>query len=163
MSWVNRSESRPILSAVGLLVAYYAFPVKFGESTTIAVASLLLTAAGLSLLAAMMVKELQNVRHGDEIKSPRILSMALILLVMAFSLSFFLLNQVQPNQIADLESKTDALYFTLATMATVGFGDVHAEGQVARALVCGLIVFNVVVVATLFRAYATAETGKKPD
>ena len=41
-------------------------------------------------------------------------------------------------------------------MATVGYGDVHAEGQVARALVCVLIIFNVVVVASLVRAYTTA-------
>ena len=35
----------------------------------------------------------------------------------------------------------------------LAFGDVHAEGQLARGLVCGLIVFNVVVVASLVRAY----------
>ena len=40
-------------------------------------------------------------------------------------------------------------------MSTVGYGDVHAEGQVARALVCILIVFNVVVVASLARIYTT--------
>ena len=40
-------------------------------------------------------------------------------------------------------------------MSTVGYGDVHAEGQVARALVCVLIIFNVVVVASLVRAYTT--------
>ena len=45
----------------------------------------------------------------------------------------------------------DALYFTIVTMATVGYGDVHAEGQVARALVIGLIVFDVVIVASLVR------------
>jgi hypothetical protein len=39
-------------------------------------------------------------------------------------------------------------------MSTVGFGDVHAEGQVARALVCCLIVFNVVVIASLVRLVA---------
>ena len=41
-------------------------------------------------------------------------------------------------------------------MTTVGYGDVHAEGQLARALVCALIVFNVVVVASLVRAYTCA-------
>ena len=40
-------------------------------------------------------------------------------------------------------------------MSTVGYGDVHAEGQVARVLVCVLIVFNVVVVASLVRIYTT--------
>jgi hypothetical protein len=78
---------------------------------------------------------------------------------MSFSLAFFILNLVEPDQIADLSTKTDALYFTLSTMATVGYGDVHAEGQLARALVSGLIVFNVVVVASLVRAHTIKRHG----
>jgi hypothetical protein len=77
--------------------------------------------------------------------------MLLILLVMTASLTFFLLNKVSPEQVIGLQTRTDALYFTLSTMTTVGFGDVHADGQVARAMVCALLVFNVVVVASLIR------------
>ena len=46
-------------------------------------------------------------------------------------------------------------------MATVGYGDVHAEGQLARGLVIGLIVFNIVVVASLYREH-TSRRGKAP-
>ena len=52
-----------------------------------------------------------------------------------------------------MHTRVDALYFTLATMATVGYGDIHAEGQVARAMVCAVIAFDVVVVASLVRGY----------
>ena len=48
-----------------------------------------------------------------------------------------------------METKTDALYFTMSTLATVGFGDVHATGQLARLLVTIQIAFNLVFVATL--------------
>jgi voltage-gated potassium channel len=44
-------------------------------------------------------------------------------------------------------------------MTTVGYGDVHAEGQVARALVCAVIVFNVVVVASLVRAHTARRSS----
>ena len=84
-----------------------------------------------------------------------ILDSGWVLLIMAASLTFFLLNQARPEEFDGLLTKTDALYFTLTTMSTVGFGDVHAEGQIARILVCLLIVFNVVVVASLVRAYTT--------
>ena len=91
------------------------------------------------------------------------LAMLLVLLVMASSLTFFLLNQTYPDQISGLETRTDALYFTLSTMTTVGFGDIHAEGQFARALVCVLLVFNVVVVASLIRLYTTGrDRGGQP-
>jgi voltage-gated potassium channel len=49
-----------------------------------------------------------------------------------------------PGQFVDLHTKTDALYFNISTIATVGFGDVHAAGQLARAAVTVQIVFNLV-------------------
>jgi voltage-gated potassium channel len=52
------------------------------------------------------------------------------------------------GQFVGLETKTDALYFALATLTTVGYGDVHASGQVARGVVAVQLVFNVVIVAT---------------
>ena len=55
--------------------------------------------------------------------------MLLVLLVMAFSLTFFLLEPPARAGRRTSSTRTDALYFTLSTMATVGYGDVHAEGQ----------------------------------
>ncbi len=49
-----------------------------------------------------------------------------------------------PGQFAQLHDKTDALYFNVSTLATVGFGDVHPVGQLARAAVTLQIVFNLV-------------------
>ena len=148
--------SRPFRTLLGLLIAYYAYPVELSESEPlIVVLSLAGTVGGLILVGAIMVKELGYVRHGGPGRGPRLLAMLLVLLVMASSLTFFLLNQQDPDQISGLETRTDALYFTLSTMTTVGFGDVHAAGQLARALVCVLLVFNVVVVASLIRLYTT--------
>jgi voltage-gated potassium channel len=152
---VSQSWARPFWTLVGLLVAYYAVPVRFGDSIISLVVSLTVTAAGLGLVGTMMVKELARLRHGEATRSARALSMLLVLLVMSFSLAFFLLDLVEPDEIADLDTRPDALYFTLSTMATVGYGDIHAEGQVARGMVCGLIVFNVVVVSTLVRAHVS--------
>jgi hypothetical protein len=148
---------RPVLSLIGLLVAYYAFPLRLDSASAIAV-SVSLTALGVGLLGWTLASELFHLREGEETRSSRVLIILLILLVMSFSLVFYLVNDVDPDQITGLETRTDALYFTLSTMATVGYGDVHAEGQVARALVCGLIIFNVVVVASLYREH-TARRG----
>jgi hypothetical protein len=150
--------TRPLLSSLGLLVAYYAFPFGLGVGPAAAL-GLLLTAAGLGLLVWMMVAEVGHLRRGEATRSSQALSMLLMLLVMGFSLAFFLLNHVRPDEVAGLDTRTDALYFTLSTMATVGYGDVHAEGQVARGLVSGLIVFNVVVVTALVRA----QTARRAD
>jgi len=143
--------SRPVLLFVGLLVAYYAFPVDFDGAPGFVILNLVLTLAGLVLIGWTMVAELGHLRRGEASRSTPALAMLIVLLAMAFSLAFFLLELVSPGQIADLHTRTDALYFTLSTMATVGYGDVHAEGQVARALVSAVIAFDIVVVASLVR------------
>lgn len=145
--------TRPVASLVGLLVAYFNFPVDWGASAASLAASLALTTIGLGALAWTMVRELQHLRHGAGELSARVLAMMLVLLVMAFSLAFFLINLLSPDQFVGLSTRTDALYFTLSTMTTVGYGDVHAEGQLARAMMCVMIVFNIVVVASLVRAH----------
>jgi uncharacterized membrane protein len=138
---------------VGLLVAYYAFPVDLDAHVGAVLLSLAVMIAGLAVLGWMMVMELDRLRRGQDSRSTVALAMLLGLLVMAFSAAFFLLQRASPGQVSGLDTRTDSLYFTLSMMTTVGYGDVHAEGQVARALVCAVIVFNVVVVASLVRAH----------
>jgi hypothetical protein len=152
---------RPLVSLVGLVVAYYLVPVSFDASAGVLVPSLLGTLAGLGVVAWAVVKELDHLLHGEESRSTAALAMLLLLLVIAFSLTFYLLERSHPGQIADLHTRTDALYFTLSTMATVGYGDVHAEGTAARALVCAVIVFDVVVVASLLRAHTAHRAGER--
>lgn len=43
----------------------------------------------------------------------------------------------------------------MTTLATVGFGDVHATGQLARALVTAQIAFNLVFVGALASVLTT--------
>lgn len=147
----KRGWGRPIWTLVGLLVAYYAFPVRLDDHLGVIVLNFVLTLAGLVVIGWMMVAELGHLRRGEQGLSAPALAMLIVLLVMAFSLTFFLLELASPGQFEDLRTRTDALYFTLTTMATVGYGDIHAEGQAARALVAAVIAFDVVVVASLLR------------
>ena len=156
----DRSWNRPAWTLMGVLVAYYAFPVNLDDHLGIVLISSALTFVGLVLIGWAMVVELGHVRRGEQGRSAQQLAMLLVLLVMAFSLTFFVLELVSPGQFEDLHTRTDALYFTLATMATVGYGDVHAEGQVARALVAAVIAFDIVVVASLVRARTRANSGQ---
>jgi voltage-gated potassium channel len=53
-----------------------------------------------------------------------------------------------PGEFSDLHTKTDSVYFSVSTLATVGFGDVHAAGQLARAAVTMEMLFNLVFLGT---------------
>ena len=55
----------------------------------------------------------------------------------------------RPGQFVGLDTRVDALYFALTTQTTtVGYGDVHAQGQTARILVGVQMVFSIGVIAT---------------
>jgi voltage-gated potassium channel len=67
---------------------------------------------------------------------------------MFFALTDYVTAVSAPGQFAGLQTRTDALYFALTTLTTVGYGDVHAAGQIARTVVIIQLVFNLVVIAT---------------
>jgi hypothetical protein len=68
--------------------------------------------------------------------------------VTAFAAVDLVVARPYPNQFVGLETKTDALNFALTTLTTVGFGDIHAQGELARLLVIAQLLFNVVVLTT---------------
>lgn len=90
-------------------------------------------------------------RNADAHGGARLLMLAVGGLVF-FALADVALARAATGEFSGLETKTDGLYFALTTLATVGFGDVHADGQVARGLLIVQMVFNLVVLTRAARA-----------
>jgi voltage-gated potassium channel len=164
---------RNVLTFAAVLVAYYAVPVDELPSGAGLVLSAVGLVAGVALLAWSMVRQVQRLARrppGDESVRLEGLVLLLYVVVPVFALGFFALEQADADQFAELETKTDALYFAASTVATVGFGDVHATGQLARGLVTFQLAFNLVFVGALasvlvaqVRERATARrTGLRP-
>lgn len=143
---------RAVLALGAVLVVYYAAPVGELPSTVSIVLSVLGLVAGLGVLVWMALRQVRRLVASDPSdESVRIEGLLLIVYVAVpiFALGYFALEEAAGDQFAGLSTKTDALYFTVSTLATVGFGDVHATGQLARVLVTAQIVFNLVFIGTL--------------
>lgn len=142
---------RSALVLVSVLVVYYAAPVGSRPSGGGIALSAVALLAGVTVLARLSVRQVRRLSEAPAGGAVRLDTLIYLVYVVVptFALGFFALERADPDQFADLRTKTDALYFTLTTLATVGFGDVHATGQLARALVSLQIVFNLVVVAGL--------------
>jgi hypothetical protein len=78
------------------------------------------------------------------------LASALFAGILVAALGDYVIQVSDPTQFGGLRTRVDALYFTLATLTTVGYGDVHAQGQVARVAVCLQMLFSVGIIATGF-------------
>jgi uncharacterized membrane protein len=126
-----------------MVVVYFVFPwprhVEAGSVVRGIVALLVLC-----LLAFGLYQQLK--RQLDEDRRVDGLFLGIVFVVLVFAFIFYVMSR-EPNQIAGLHTKVDGLYFTLSTLTTVGFGDVHAVSQPARVLVIIQLVFNGIFLA----------------
>ncbi|WP_020518757.1 potassium channel family protein [Catelliglobosispora koreensis] len=137
-------RTRLIAGTAGLVFAYFTVPVDNRGNTVLRV---LLTFGALALVTVLIV---QQVRHQMRRAGSPLWTLALALVagVLAFALADYLVATVRPGEFIDLNTRLDALYFALTTLATVGYGDVHAEGQIARTVVSIQLAFNILVLTT---------------
>ena len=143
-----RSQAWSAAGTIALMAAatavYYVLPVPGAmRGSSWAVMFFL----GAAVLGALILTAIRRLLHAGENARIRGLILLLTLTVLFFSWSDKSVAAL-PNEFLDLTSKTDSLYFNISTLATVGFGDVHPVGQLARAAVTVQIVFNLVFLGT---------------
>lgn len=136
----------------GVLAVYYAVPIGQLPSGIGVVFSVVGVVGGAALLVWLAVRQLRVLAAGERTDGPARLDGLILLVVVVvplFAVCYLALEKADSDQFASLSTKTDALYFSLSTLATVGFGDVHASGQLARGLVTLQIAFDLVFVGAL--------------
>jgi voltage-gated potassium channel len=132
-----------------ILVAYFVVPVndKFHADDLVRLGIAVLS---LAVLAAGMI-QLLRVHAEDNERRVEGLILGIVVVVIFFALGFYLLARHDPQQVAGLNTRVDALYFAMSTLSTIGFGDVHATGQVARVLVMVQVIFDLVFITAAAR------------
>jgi voltage-gated potassium channel Kch len=81
------------------------------------------------------------------------------LAIVVFATAYLALAR-EPGQILGLNTRVDALYFTVVTMATVGYGDIVPLSQAARIVVVIQIVYTVVFLGAAATAFSTHVRGR---
>jgi voltage-gated potassium channel len=167
----EQSQFRRLIGTVALIAAatavYFAIPVpgRMQEGSWA-----IMFSGGVIVLALLILLAIRRLLRAGEQARIRGLVLLLTVTVLFFSWADESVAAL-PHQFAELSNKTDALYFNVTTLATVGFGDVHAVGQLARAAVTLQIVFNLVFLGTAVsvitsyfrrRALGHAQTGTGP-
>lgn len=161
--WGERPFVRFLLRTTSMVVllttAYYVWPAQ--PPTEDVGAAVRLGGALLAIGLVVVVGRAQIIalRQG---RSPRTdveaLLTALYLLVIVFAVVYGRIATV-PGQFVGLETKTDALYFTVTVISTVGFGDIHAEGTAARAVVTAQMLFSLMYIGSAVRVLGSSWSG----
>jgi hypothetical protein len=148
------------LTCLALVVFYFAVPIKpTPDHKTEVVVRVLITALALIALIYGIQRQLRR-----QLSQPDAPLGGLVVGVVAGTLFGALADygiaMHAPGQFIGLSTRVDALDFALATLFTVGFGDITAAGQFARVVLCIQMIFNVVVIASV-ASYIIRETGSR--
>jgi hypothetical protein len=150
------------LTIVVPVVIYFLLPLdrEFG----VLIATVLVITAAASLIP-LSIRQAQMVLFSPDplFDAMRCIVSALVFLVIAFSSAYFVLAANYDDQINGLHTKLDGIYFTITILATVGFGDISATGQTARAIVSGQMVVNFAVLAVSLRVITWALKERGPQ
>lgn len=153
---------RPWLVRVGIaaamVVAYFLLPLdNLGPQRP--VLSWVLFAVLLTVVAVLLLRQIRHVLLDRPDSRPGVvISLLIVLSVHVFSATYYALAK-SPGEFSGLHTKIDALYFTVVTLATVGYGDIHPRGQVARVVTVLQITYSFVFLT----AAATALTTRLRD
>ncbi|NJP35289.1 two pore domain potassium channel family protein [Micromonospora sp. HSS6-12] len=166
----RRERRHALLACLLLLVAYFVVPVESDPNgarlAVRSLATLLLVAWVAWLVTTQVRRQLAAGGTGPAAEVPALLRLAVALVagLLAFALADYVIARSSPGQFVDLDTRIDALYFALATLTTIGYGDVHPQGQIARAAVSAQMVFSIGVIATgVSLVVRELAPGRRPD
>ena len=160
----TRAKARRSLVRSGVLVAalclgYALLPLR-GELWWIG------AAVGLGAIIGIVpitIRRFHAVRRSEEPVVVAIEAVVLLvtMLVLGFAAVYYAIDANQ-GQFDGLETKVDSVYFTVTTLSTVGYGDIHAAGTAARVLVTINIMLNLAFLGVVVRVMA-ARRRRLPD
>jgi len=155
---VRRALVRPTLSAVALLFLYFTLPLdrEFSDLTVLGLS------AGLCVFAALIVYQARTITRSPYPRLTAITALAfsIPLFVLLFASVYYLLERSAPSAFTEPMTRLDALYFTVTVLTTVGFGDIAAVSELARALTTVQMLLDLVLIGLVVRVLLHAvQTG----
>ncbi|MET8216078.1 potassium channel family protein [Streptomyces hirsutus] len=86
----------------------------------------------LALIATLLLQQIGHVLLDHPHARPGlVIPLLMSLSILVFATAYQALAQ-RPGELIGLDTRLDALYFTLVTLATIGYGDITPHGQAAR-------------------------------
>jgi|SRR5215211_3047702 voltage-gated potassium channel len=141
---VLRASLQGLATTALLVVLYYALPLD-QRSNAWTVTQLVL---GLVVLAGILAWQVRAIIGSEfpRVRMVQALFVAVPFYVFTFAAAYFLIAGSGDANFAEPLSRTDALYFTVTVLSTVGFGDITPKTEVARLVVTVQMLTNLVLI-----------------
>lgn len=149
-----RSALRIFGIALGMLLLYAVVPVP-GTSGAAAFVGMV---TGLVLFVVLVGWQLHTIVRAEHpvLRAVEVVLFALPMLVVIFAFTFLTISRADPQSFSEPLGRVDAMYFTVSTVATVGFGDITPTSAGARIVVTFQMLFDLALLAGLVRLVVLA-------
>ena len=149
----RRSLLRSGVLVAGLTVGYALLPLR-GELWWVG------AAVGLGAIVGVVpitVRRFHAVRRSEQpvLVAVEAIVLLVAMLVLGYAAVYYAMD-VDQGQFDGLVTRVDSVYFTVTTLSTVGYGDIHATGTAARVLVTIQIMMNLAFLGIVVRVMARA-------
>jgi voltage-gated potassium channel len=159
---------RTLLAVVSMVVVYYVAPLDGAFDARLGV----WLAIGLVALAAAVGWQVRAIRVSEtpRLRAAETVAVALPFLLLFFAAIYVLISHEEPTSFTEVLSRTDALYFTMTVLSTVGFGDITPVTEQARIVTMVQMVVGLAAVGLVARlllgavrhAVDTRESAREP-
>lgn len=145
---------RSSLVSTAIIVGYFVLPL----TSPLATDSILVFIAALAVVAALLGWQVREIIRSPYpgAKAIGALMVSVPLFWTVFATTYYLMGSAEPGSFSEPLTRLDAAYFTVTVFATVGFGDVVAVSQTARAVALLQMVLGIILVGLIARVIVSA-------
>jgi hypothetical protein len=145
---------RSLAAAVVLVALYYLLPLDRLTGVPLGV----LLAIGLVALLAVSAWQVRAIIGATypAARAVGALATTVPVFLLLFAAAYFLMAKTSPASFSDHLTRTDALYFTVTTFSTVGFGDITAVSESARLVVTAQMILDLLILGLGIRVFIGA-------
>ena len=160
--WPERAPGRPalrtllrsLLVSTAVIVGYFVLPF----TSDLTADTVVVLVVGTLLVAVLLVWQIRGIVVSPYPRARAVgaLTLTVTLFFVVFALTYYLMGEADASNWSEPLTRLDAMYFTVTVFATVGFGDISAVSETARAVVTGQMVGDLLIVGLFARLVVRA-------
>ena len=134
---------------VALLALYVFVPVPGSSGRAVLVRLI----AGLVIFLVLVGWQIRTILRAEHpvLRAVEVVAFALPLAIVVFAFAYLSLSRAEATSFSERLDRVGALYYTVSTISTVGFGDITANSDDARILVTLQMLLDLALIAGLVR------------
>lgn len=155
-----RTSLLTIATVAVIIVAYFTVPMDQALSPATITELVLITLT----IFAIIGWQIWRITQSDHptLRAAEAVAFAVPAYLALFATIYYLMNHANPATFGTHQTRLDCLYFSTTVFTTVGFGDIAAKTQAARAIVLCQMALDLVILGLIVRVVVNAvKIGQK--